>query len=99
MCIDYCALNKIIVKHNYPMPRVDDLLDSIGHAKIFSKIDLKSGYHQICIKDEDIPKTTFQTRYGQYYEFLVLPFGLFNEPTTLMMLMNFCGRGCPHLTR
>ena len=66
MYIDYRALNKITVKHNYLMHRVDDLLDSVGYAKILSKIDLKTGYHEIRIRDEDRPKTVFGTRYGHY---------------------------------
>ena len=87
MCIDYFQLDKITIKKWYPLPRIDDLFDQVGGAKIFSKIDLWFGYHQVPIPDEDIHKTAFRTRY-EHYEFVVMPFGLTNAPTNFMCMMN-----------
>ena len=86
MCIDYRMLNSVTVKNKYLLPRIDDLFDQLHSVKVFSKIDSKLGYYQLRIRDEDVYKTTFKTRYG-YFEFLVMPFGLKNVPIAFIDLM------------
>ena len=87
LCVDYRQLNKMIVKNKYPIPRIDDLFNQLKGASVFSKIDLRSGYHKLRIKDANVHKTEFRTGYG-HYEFLVMQFGLTNAPTAFMDLIN-----------
>jgi hypothetical protein len=87
MCVDYRPLNAVTTKNKYPLPRIDVLFDQLASAKVFSKMDLHSGNHQLKIRPCDIPKTAFSTRYG-LYEFLVMSFGLTNAPAYFMYLMN-----------
>jgi hypothetical protein len=88
LCVDYRPLNAVIVKNKYPLPRINILFDQLAGAKFFSKVDLRSGYHQIKISLEDVPKTAFSTRYG-LYEYLVMSFGLTNASAHFMYLINF----------
>ena len=92
LCIDYRKLNRVTVKNKHHFPRIDDLFDQLKGAKYFSKINLRTGYHQLRVREEDVPKISFRMRYG-HYEFLVMPFELTSVPVAFMDLMNKIFRG------
>ena len=87
LCIDYRQLNRVTIKNRYPLPRIDDLFDQLRGARVYSKIDLCIGYHLLRVRETNIPKTAFKTRYG-HFEFIVLPFGLTNAPAAFIDLMH-----------
>ena len=87
LCVDYRQLNKMTIKNKYPLPRIDDLMDQLYGSSVFSKIDLRSGYHKILVNADDVQKTAFRSRYG-HYEYVVMPFGVTNAPAVFMDYMN-----------
>jgi len=87
LCVDYRQLNKVTIKNKYPLPRIDDLMDQLHGSSVFSKIDLRSGYHQILVKADDVQKTAFRSRYG-HYEYVVMPFGVTHAPAVFMDYVN-----------
>ena len=87
LCIDYHQLNRVTIKNRYPLPRIDELFDQLRGAQVYSKIDLRTSYHQLRVREADMPKTVFRTRYG-HFEFTVMPFGLTNVSTAFMNLMH-----------
>ena len=87
LCVYYRQLNKMTIKNKYPLPRIDDLMDQLHESSMFSKIDLRSGYHQILVKADDVQKTAFRSRYG-HYKYMVMPFGVTNAPAVSMDYMN-----------
>ena len=87
LCIDYQQLNRVTIKNRYPLSRIDDLFDQIKEARVYSKINLRTGYHQLRVRETDIPKTAFRTRYG-HFKFTMMPFELTNAPAAFMDLMH-----------